>query len=179
MDKHISHDLAEKLKLINFDLETHAYIYIGDTGTNSNHIELNKKPKNWNSDSLCISLPTYEEVYEWFVNKYNWESFIKVINIDNEYIYCGNFYVVNNGEIIEDYFYTGIYLNKIDAHNRLVSDMIGIVEEINTIRKETGQSFEICLNRWLYHLNDVDSAIESIKSGIGIDKTNRSNHKFL
>jgi hypothetical protein len=72
--EYVDHSTAVRLKSIGFDLTCCRYIFTGDTGNNYDHY-LEVKPsdaEDWNGSSdLCISQPTYQQVFTWFRRRHN------------------------------------------------------------------------------------------------------------
>jgi hypothetical protein len=83
----VPYGLAVKLKAIGFDEPCIKYIYKGDTGNNVDRYEetLLSKAENYNSDSLCVSQPTFSQAFRWFREK-GYLSYIEVFN-DGKYDY--------------------------------------------------------------------------------------------
>ena len=66
---------ALALKELGFNEPCCKYIYLGDTG---NNLDLNletepSKSINFNSDSLCVSRPTFSQAFRWFRENYKLE----------------------------------------------------------------------------------------------------------
>ena len=74
----VPYEEALALKELGFDEPCFKYIYIGDTGVNVNHdLEVEpSKAKNFNSDDLCISIPTYSQAFRWIREKYWYTALI-------------------------------------------------------------------------------------------------------
>ena len=71
---------ALALKELGFSEPCYKYIYIGDTGNNID-LKLEVEPseaENFNSESLCVSRPTFSQAFRWFREKYNLHYFIDV-----------------------------------------------------------------------------------------------------
>lgn len=180
MNNLVTDKQAYNLKTIGFNLPTHTYIYTGDTGINEDFRDYVKltEAEDWNSASLTISVPTYDQVYNWFKEKYNIESCIEP-TFSTEWIRYNSWFLIIVNKRTVDRIDCGIYLNKIDCINRLIDDIIDFIDEINYIRKETGLSYDICTDRYLYFDYNKENASESIKKGYRLDKTGQGNHKFL
>ena len=68
----IPYEQALALKELGFDEPCCKYIYLGDTGNNLD-LNLETEPSesiNFNSDSLCVSRPTFSQAFRWFREKY-------------------------------------------------------------------------------------------------------------
>jgi|LakMenEpi03Aug12_release.lakeMendotaPanAssembly.Ray.scaffolds.fasta_scaffold20377_23 hypothetical protein len=64
---------ALELKKLRFEKLCYAYVYTGDTGSNIDRMcyispDLSM---NWNEDSLCVSIPTWSSVFDWFEREFN------------------------------------------------------------------------------------------------------------
>lgn len=106
----VSLEIAKELKEIGFDEPTLFHYYENDFDvtieTNSYydegeaqgylHFYLSAfKEENFNRDKKCISLPTWEQVFEWFREK----GFVSFIKIDNQSMFdegCYYCYVITN-----------------------------------------------------------------------------------
>jgi hypothetical protein len=72
MIDYITRPQAERLKKLGFDEPCFKYVYTGDTGNNVDRY-LEVKPslaKNFNDDSLCISIPLLQQVFKWSLENY-------------------------------------------------------------------------------------------------------------
>lgn len=70
----VSIELAEELKTIGFDKRCHFYISYGVTDDSpdvikSSHFNDFKRNDNYNLIKGCTSLPTWSQVFDWFVEK--------------------------------------------------------------------------------------------------------------
>lgn len=85
----VSYDIAKKLKELGFDLPCCKNYYTGDTVNNVDRLEecVISKAKNFNSDSLCVSVPMYHQVVDWFFEKHSTDiSIISKLEYDTVYL---------------------------------------------------------------------------------------------
>ena len=73
MENHfVTFEQALALKDLGFGEPCFRYAYTGDTGNNVDHIEevKFKFSANYNTDSMCISIPLKQQVFEWARDEY-------------------------------------------------------------------------------------------------------------
>lgn len=69
----VPYELAVKLKENNFKETCFRFIYAGDTANNIDHdtYVLPSEGKDFNSEDMCMSIPLYQQVTDWFREKHH------------------------------------------------------------------------------------------------------------
>ncbi len=79
----VSVQIAQLLKQKGFNEPCIKYIYQGDTANNTD-VECEcivSKAKDWNNEILCVSIPMYSQVIEWFRDWNNLIVEVKLIDV--------------------------------------------------------------------------------------------------
>ena len=145
-NKRLPLDLATRLKKIGFNSPCFHYFYVGDTGTNVD-MEIGilpSKAKDFNADDLCVSSPTFSQVFDWFrEEKYLLSWVYTPYGKGNGY-----FHEINNlsSYVIEGGFNSGqseLFETYPEAEEACIVRLIEIVENNELLAKKHGMKGQI------------------------------------
>lgn len=132
MEKYfVTYNQSLALKELGFDMPCFAYVYTGDTGNNVDRYEETEPSRaiNFNHDSLCVSQPLKQQVFEWARNEHKIHCSYGTTSDSREEVngYCISNFIDGNRNYLHINWEVGTYE---EAESACIDKLIEIIKEI-------------------------------------------------